>query len=125
MKSFLFFAFLAGVALSVGGCSNDTGTSGPETMPVELSVRVLSAFHGVAGATVLIANLRAVTQDTTGLVIFHSDINTLLPNHTYRITVVGTGLIQAFPDADTVRIPSAPNMPSGYDLENNVYMKAP
>jgi hypothetical protein len=94
-------------------------------MVVDLSVRVLNAFHGVAGATVLIANLRAVTQDTTGLVKFHSDINTLLPNHTYRITVVGTGLIQAFPEADTVRIPSTPNMPWGYDLETNVFMKPP
>ena len=94
-------------------------------MPVELSVRVISGFHGIVGATVLIANLRETTQDTTGLVIFHSDINTLLPNHTYRITVAGTGLIQAFPDGDTMRIPSVPNMPSGYDLETNVYMKAP
>jgi hypothetical protein len=113
------------LALKISGCSNDSVTSGPQTMAVELSVKVYSGFHGLAGATVLIANLRAVTQDTMGLVIFHSDINTLLPNHTYRITVVGTGLIQAFPEADTVRIPSAPNMPSGYDLETSVYMKVP
>ena len=125
MRSLAVFTVSAILALSIAGCSNDSGTSGPQTMAVELSVKVYSGFHGVAGATVLIANLRAVTQDTMGLVIFHSDINTLVPNHTYRITVAGTGLIQAFPEADTVRIPSAPNMPWGYDLETNVYMKVP
>jgi hypothetical protein len=112
-------------ALVLLGCSNESGTSGPETMPVNLSVRVINALHGMAGATVIVANLQATTQDTSGLVTFHSDINTLIPNHTYKITVVGTGLIQASPDADTVRIPSAPNRSWGYDLETYVLMKAP
>jgi len=112
-------------ALVLLGCSNESGTSGPETMPVNLSVRVINALHGMAGATVIVANLSATTPDTSGLVTFHSDINTLIPNHTYKITVVGTGLIQAFPDADTVRIPSAPNRSWGYDLETDVLMKAP
>ncbi len=114
----------AALALNVSGCSNDSGTTGPETMPVELSVRAMDAFHGVRGGTVQVRNLSAVT-DTGGLAVFHTDINTLLPNHTYRITVIAGSLVQAFPEADTVRIPSAPNQPWGYLLETTVYMKPP
>lgn len=111
-------------ALLLTGCSNQSGTAGPETIPVELSVWVLQPLRGIAGATVFFANMKAVTPDTTGLVVFHTDINVLVPNHTYQIVVSAPGFVQAFPGADTVRIPSVPDDPyTGYHLVARVQMK--
>jgi hypothetical protein len=109
-------------ALLLLGCSNQSDTTGPQAMPVELSVWVQEPFHGVSGATVMVANMRAVT-DTSGLAVFQTDINVLLPNHTYSITVTAPGFTQAFPEADTVRIPSSPNQPNRYELVTTVQMK--
>jgi hypothetical protein len=109
------------LTIAVGGCSNDSATTGPQVMPVKLNVRVSALFHPPVGATVQVQNLSAST-DTSGLAVFHSDINTLIPNHTYKISVIANGLVQAFPDADTIRIPSSPNEPSGYFLQTVVQM---
>lgn len=119
--------------LTAAGCSNDSGTTGPQTMPVELSVRVVEAFHGVRGGTVQVLNLRSgdvspnlsAVTDTSGLAVFHSNINVLIPNHTYKFTVIAGVLIQSFPQQDTIRIPSAPNTASGYELATTVYMMLP
>lgn len=110
------------LVLVAGGCSNDSGTTGPQTMPVELNVRVYQPLHPISGATVQTANMNAVT-DTSGLAVFHTDINTLIPNHTYKITVVAALFVQVSPDADTVIVPSAPNLPNGYQLNKTVQMK--
>ncbi len=116
------FVLLGAVLVLGAGCSNDSGTSGPEAMAVELSVRAMEPFHGVSGATVLVENLKGITN-SEGLAVFHTDINVLAPNHSYRIIVNAGNLIQAFPESDTVIVPSAPNMPSGYILEKTVQMK--
>jgi hypothetical protein len=91
-------------------------------MAVELSVWVYEPFHAIRGATVQVQNQNAVT-DTAGLAVFHTDINTLVPNHTYKIKVIAATFIQAFPEADTIRIPSTPNEPSGFILGKTVQMK--
>jgi len=92
-------------------------------MPVELSVRAEAPFHGVRDGTVLVANMRAVT-DTSGLAVFQTDINVLMPNHTYRIIVDAPLFVQITPEADTIRIPSSPNQPTGYVLDTVIFMKA-
>jgi hypothetical protein len=112
---------ISALAFGCIGCSNDSGTTGPQTMPVKLDVRVYQPLHPVIGAMVLVANLNAVT-DTSGLAVFHTDINTLVPNHTYKITAIAATFVQAFPEADTIRIPSSPNEPSGYFLYTTVQM---
>lgn len=91
-------------------------------MPVELDVRVYQPLHPVIGAMCLVVNLNAVT-DTSGLAVFHTDINTLVPNHTYKIKVIAAIFDQVSPEADTIRIPSSPNEPSGYFLAITVQMK--
>ena len=121
MRSCAFLLLGAALALG-GGCSNDSGTSGPQVMPVELDVRVMQPLHAIQGATVFVSNLTAVTN-SEGLATFHTDINTLIPNQTYTITVAASGFIKAFPEPDTIRIPSSPNEPSGYVLEATVQMK--
>jgi hypothetical protein len=114
---------LIGAALTLGGgCSNDSGTSGPQVMAVELSVRVLEPLHAIRGATVQVQNQNAVT-DTSGLAVFHTDINSLVPNHTYTIQVIAATFIQVSPEGDTIRIPSSPNEPSGYVLQTTVFMR--
>lgn len=120
MRSCSFLLLGAALALG-GGCSNDSGTSGPQVMPVELDVRVMQPLHAIQGATVYVSNLTAVTN-SEGLATFHTDINTLFPNQTYAITVAANGFIKAFPEPDTIRIPSSPNEPSGYVLETTVQM---
>jgi hypothetical protein len=124
--------FITMLALSYSGCSNDSGTSGPETLPVELNVTAQGMFNGVPGASVLVfnqrpgdppPNLTAVT-DTGGVAHFATNINVLLPNHVYKITVLEHGgWIQAYPNEDTLAIPSTPNFPSGYVLDYTVQMK--
>ena len=123
MRTYAFLLLGAALILLVE-CSNDSGTSGPETLPVELDVRAQAGFCSVSGATVQVQNLSAVT-DTYGLAVFHSDINILVPNHTYKITVIAGGLVQTFPDADTIRVPSSPKEPSGYVLFATVHMMPP
>ncbi len=123
MRTYAFLLLGAALILLVE-CSNDSGTSGPETLPVELSVRVQCGIQGVSGAIVQVQNLSAVT-DNSGLAMFHSDINIFVPNHTYKITVIAGGLVQAFPDADTIRVPSSPTDPSGYFLDTRVHMMPP
>src|SRR5512137_1653058 len=106
---------LLGAALALGGgCSNDSGTSGPQVMPVELDVTVYQPGpHPVVGATVLVQNMTAVT-DHSGLAIIKSDINTLVPTKTYTITVIAALFVQVSPKGDTIRIENSPNEPSGY-----------
>jgi hypothetical protein len=87
------------------------GTTGPQTMPVELNARVSAIGH----------HMNAVT-DTENLAVFHTDINTLMPNHFYQISVIAAGLVQAVPEEDTVIIPSSSNEPSGYVLAITVQM---
>jgi hypothetical protein len=113
MKTCAFL--LLGTALALGGgCSNDSGTSGPQVMTVELDVTVYQPGpHPVIGATVQVQNMTAVT-DTLGLAIIKSDINTLVPNNTYTITVIAAIFKQTSPLGDTIRIQSSPNEPSGY-----------
>jgi len=110
-------------ALVLLGCSN-SGTSGPETMTVELDVLAVEPFHNVSGAKVIVLNLTAVT-DTSGSAVIKTDINTLHPTQTYQIYVTHPNFTQAFPDQDTVIVPSAPNNPSGtgYILSKTVQMK--
>jgi hypothetical protein len=113
-------------------CSNDSGPNGPETLPVELNVTAQGMFNGVPGASVMVfnqrpgdppANLTAVT-DTGGVAHFATNINVLLPNHVYKIIVPEHGgWIQAYPNRDTLVIPSQPNIPNGYLLEQTVQMK--
>jgi hypothetical protein len=91
-------------------------------MAVELSVRVLEPLHAIRGATVQVQNQNAVT-DTAGLAVFHTDINSLVPNHTYTIKVIAATFIQVSPEGDTIRIPSSPNEPSGYVLQTTVFMR--
>lgn len=91
-------------------------------MAVDLSVRVYEPLHAIHGATVQVQNLNAVT-DNAGLAVFHTDINTLVPNHTYKSTVIAATFIQVSPEGDTIRIPSSPNEPSGYVLQTTVFMK--
>jgi len=130
----LLILVICAMLLWTTGCSNDSGTTGPQTMPVELIVSVQDAFHGVRGGTVQVLNLRSgdvspnlsAVTDTAGFAVFHSNINVLVPNHTYKFTVNAGVLIQAFPNQDTILIPNAPNTPSGYDLEaGTIYMKPP
>lgn len=116
------FWILLGCLLLSSGCSNDSGTSGPETMSVELSVWVQEPFHGARNTTVQVAGMSAVT-DTSGLAVFRSDINILVPNHTYQIVVVSPVFMQSTPEADTIKIPSSPNRPNGYVLETYVFVK--
>jgi hypothetical protein len=116
------FLFLGAALILGGGCSNDSGTSGPQVMAVELSVRVLEPLHAIRGATVQVQNQNAVT-DTAGLAVFHTDINSLVPNHTYSIKVIAATFIQVSPEGDTIRIPSSPNEPSGYVLQTTVFMR--
>jgi len=123
MRTCVFVLLGAALALG-GGCSNDSGTSGPQVMAVELDVRVSGIGNPVKNATVQVQNMNANT-DNEGLAVLHSDINTMIPNHTYGITVFAAGLVQASPEADTIRIPSTPNQPSGYVLETTVQMKTP
>ena len=122
MRPLAALVFSATLALNLVGCSNDSGTSGPQVMPVELDVRVYQPLHPIQGATVQINNLNAVS-DTAGLAVFHTDINTLMPNHTYKIMVVAALFVQVSPEGDTIRIPSSPNEPSGYFLQTVVQMK--
>lgn len=132
MKPLAALAVAVTLALSAAGCSNDSGTSGPETLPVELNVTAQGMFHGVPGATVLVfnqrpgdppPNLTAVT-DTGGVAHFATNINVLLPNHVYKLTVLEHGgWVQAYPNEDTLVIPSQPNIPNGYLLEQTVQMK--
>jgi hypothetical protein len=120
MKPTLFALFFG--VLWLAGCSNQSDPTGPQAMPVELSVYVVEPLHPVNGATVIVANMKMIT-DTSGFAIFQTDINVLLPNHTYQIYANRGNLIQAFPEADTVIVPSAPNTPTGYFLEKTVQMK--
>lgn len=119
----MFFFQIMALALVLTGCSNDSGTTGPQVMPVDLTVTVGYIFHGVPNATVLVVNLKEVTKDTTGVVTFHTDINTLLPNHKYPISVIAPGLVQDTTEDDTVRVPNAPNTANGYDLQYFIHMK--
>lgn len=122
----------ATLALNLAGCSNDSGTSGPQTLTVQLNVRAQGAFHGVPGATVLVfnqrpgdppPNLTAVT-DTGGVAHLATNIDVLLPNHVYKLTVLDHGgWVQAFPNEDTLVIPSTPNFPGGYIMDYTVQMK--
>jgi hypothetical protein len=113
MRSCSFLLLGAALALG-GGCSNDSGTTEPQMWPVELDVRVFQPGpHPVIGAMVKVVNMNVVT-DTSGLAIIKSDINTLMPNNTYKITVTAGIFVQAFPDWDTIRIESTPTEPSGY-----------
>jgi len=117
------FIWLLGIpALVLLGCSNESGTSGPETMTVELDVRVQAGLQSVSGATVMVQNLSAVT-DNSGLAVIHTDINTLHPTQTYPITVTHPSFVQISPDQDTVIIPNSPNKSSGYVLDKTVQMK--
>jgi hypothetical protein len=120
------------LALNLAGCSNDSGTSGPQTLTVQLNVRAQGAFHGVPGATVLVFNQRAgdpppnltAVTDTGGVAHFATNINVLLPNHVYKLTVLEHGgWVQAYPNEDTLAIPSTPNFPNGYVLDYTVQMK--
>jgi hypothetical protein len=120
------------VAGLFSGCSNDSGTSGPQTIAVELNVTAQGIFHGVPGATVLVFNQRAgdpppnltAVTDTGGVAHFATNINVLLPNHVYKLTVLEHGgWVQAYPNEDTLAIPSTPNFPNGYVLDYTVQMK--
>jgi hypothetical protein len=118
--------------LWTAGCSNDSGTSGPQTIAVELNATAQGAFHGVPGATVMVFNQRAgdpppnltAVTDTGGVAHFATNINVLLPNHVYKLTVLEHGgWVQAYPNEDTLAIPSTPNFPNGYVLDYTVQMK--
>ena len=114
---------LLGAALALGGgCSNDSGTSGPQVFPVELTVSVQEGIHKVQGATVQVLNMSTVTNNE-GVADFHTDINTLIPTYTYQITVISSLLIQATPERDTVIVPRELNTPTGYVLGKTVQMK--
>lgn len=121
MRSCAFLLLGAALALG-GGCSNDSGTSGPQVMPVELDVRVIVPPHPVPYAVVRVLNMNAITN-SDGLATFHTDINTLMPNNTYPIMVAANGLVQVSPEGDTIRVPSSPNETSGYLLQAMVQMK--
>ncbi len=122
MRPLAVLAVSATLALNLAGCSNDSGTSGPQVMAVELDVRIYQPLHPIQGAIVQINNLNAVS-DTAGLAVVQTDINTLMPNHTYKIAVIAALFDQVSPEGDTIRIPSSPNEPSGYSLETVVQMK--
>jgi len=132
MRPIAALVFFATLALSIAGCSNDSGTSGPQTLIVQLNVRAQGAFHGVPGATVMVFNQRAgdpppnltAVTDTGGVAHFATNINVLLPNHVYKLTVLDHGgWVQAYPNEDTLAIPSTPNFPNGYVLDYTVQMK--
>ena len=132
MRLVAVLTFVTMLALSIAGCSNDSGTSGPQTLTVQLNVRAQGAFHGVPGATVLVFNQRAgdpppnltAVTDTGGVAHFATNIDVLLPNHVYKLTVLDHGgWVQAFPKEDTLAIPSTPNFPGGYILDYTVQMK--
>ena len=132
MRTLAVLTIAATLALSCSGCSNDSGTSGPQTLTVQLNVRAQGAFHGVPGATILVFNQRAgdpppnltAVTDTGGVAHFATNIDVLLPNHVYKFTVLDHGgWVQAFINEDTLAIPSTPNFPSGYVLDYTVQMK--
>lgn len=130
-KASILFLMAVTLTLLPNGCSNESTTSGPVTIPVKLAVSV-SFMNPTSGATVNVLNyfpndpgvhLQSVT-DKNGYATFETDFNVLLPNHLYRIQVPDIdGLTQAFPDQDTLRIPSAPNHGNSYDLFTTVSMK--
>jgi hypothetical protein len=129
-KASILLLMAATLALFPEGCSNESTTSGPVTIPVKLSVSV-SFINPTPGATVNVlnyspndpgVNLQAKT-DNSGYAEFNTDFNVLLPNHIYKVKVQDIdGLKQANPDQDTVWVPSSPNYPDHYELYRPISM---
>jgi len=131
MKAWLLMIVLVFLVLSPLGCSNESTTSGPVTIPVKLTVSVSSPMCPTSGAMVNVLNysptdpavyLQAKT-DNSGYAEFNTDFDVVLPNHIYKFKVQDIyGLKQATPDQDTVWVPSSPNYPDHYEFYRPISM---
>jgi len=121
-KAPILLLMAATLALLPDGCSNESTTSGPVTLPVKLTVNLIY-LRPLTGATVFVSNLETKT-DNEGTAVFNTTIDVLFPNCSYAIRVPDfQDATQAYPETDSVKIPSEPTTAYGWDLNTWVLMQ--